>query len=76
MKVGLLWFDSDPKRSLEEKIATAAQRYQVKFGTLPNTCYVNPDTVTEKRLNIGDLEVLAADNVLPNHFLLGVSESF
>lgn len=74
MKVGLLWFDGDPKRSLETKIEAAAQRYQAKFGELPDTCYVNPGTALPSPLHI-DLKVLPSDNMLPDHFLVGVSES-
>jgi hypothetical protein len=37
-----LWFDSDPKRDLAEKVARAADRYRFKFGRRPNLCYVNP----------------------------------
>ena len=32
MDVGLLWYDSDPRRELEEKIGQAAQRYREKYG--------------------------------------------
>lgn len=45
MDVGLLWFDNDAHRGLEEKIGDAARRYQAKFGRLPNLCYVNPQAV-------------------------------
>ncbi|MDY6877345.1 MAG: hypothetical protein SWK90_14235 [Chloroflexota bacterium] len=41
MKVGLLWFDDDGERGLEEKVARAARRYGEKFGRRANVCYVN-----------------------------------
>lgn len=74
MKVGLLWYDDDPKRALEEKIARAVQRYREKFGRLPNTCYVNPATLGEAVPRFGRVRVVAAPNILPHHFWIGVSE--
>ncbi|HID86222.1 MAG TPA: hypothetical protein EYP55_02460 [Anaerolineae bacterium] len=47
MKVGLLWYDDDPKRPFAEKIEAAARRYREKFGVRPNTCYVNPASLPE-----------------------------
>ena len=74
MKTGLLWFDNDPKRPLEEKIQEAAQRYQAKFGAQPNTCYVNSESVAEESKHVGQLQVLGAPFVLPDHFYIGVSK--
>jgi len=41
MNIGLLWFDDDPKKSTECKIAEAAERYQQRFGALPTVCHVH-----------------------------------
>ena len=61
MQVGLLWFDNDPRHGLESKIAEAAHRYSVKFGQLPDTCYVN-----QKELNSQNRVVaLAARSMRP-----------
>lgn len=74
MKQGLLWFDNDPKRSLEDKIARAAERYNQKFGQQPNTCYVNPQMVIDRENDkmTKDVRVVAAQNILPHHFWLGI----
>ena len=32
VKLGWLWFDNDPKTSLEEKMDQAAARYRQRFG--------------------------------------------
>jgi len=74
MKLGLLWYDDDPKRGLEEKIARAAQRYREKFGRMPNTCYVNPAMLGENALASGRVRVVPAENILPHHLWIGVSE--
>ena len=74
MKVGLLWYDDDPKRALEEKIARAAQRYREKFGRRPDICYVNPAMLEEGAPRSGRVRVVTAPNILPHHFWVGVSE--
>ena len=39
---GLLWFDDDPRRPLQEKIANAIERYSERTGWLPTVCETNP----------------------------------
>jgi len=77
MKQGLLWFDNDPRRSLEEKITQAAERYTQKFGQQPNTCYVNPQMVLGKgkRKVVKKVRVVTAQNILLYHFWLGITRS-
>ncbi len=88
MKVGMLWFDDDPKRPLSEKIERAAQRYQEKYGATPNLCYANPRTVGDGestltvRMPAGksgktarQVTLKQARSILPNHFWLGVAEN-
>lgn len=75
MKTGLLWYDSDPKRTLETKVTDGAQRYREKFGASPNACYVNPAALGQVSMRVGSVEVIAAHNILVNHFWIGVSES-
>jgi hypothetical protein len=72
MKEGLLWFDDDPKRSLDEKIVRAATRFQARFGFRPTTCFVNPRDFEGKPAEIAGLQLKTAPNVRPNHFWLGV----
>jgi hypothetical protein len=77
MKQGLLWFDNDPRRSVEEKITQAVERYAQKFGRQPNTCYVNPQMVaaSEEPRVLRKVRVVTAQNILPHHFWLGVARS-
>ena len=74
MREGLLWFD-DTVRSLTDKIARAAERYQLKYGHTPNVCYVHPTMVNTQETQLGALRVLPTRTVLPNHFWLGVLET-
>jgi hypothetical protein len=82
MKTGLLWYDGDPKRSLEDKIERAAGCYHEKYGRWPNTCYVNPQAVSgESGEGSGTacqpencksaIRILSAPNILLHHFWLG-----
>ena len=87
MKSGMLWFDDDPKRSIEEKVERAAMRFREKYGVVPNLCYANPRTVDGGHHAValtrlaGDagkkpfsVLVKQARSILPNHFWLGVSD--
>lgn len=74
MKIGLLWFDNDPKRTLETKISEGAKRYYEKFGLSPNACYVNPASMAQEKAQIGELLVIASQRILLHHFWLGVTE--
>ena len=84
MNVGLLWYDSDSSRTLEDKIGRAAQRYREKYGRWPNTCFVHPKAMVEQaesekriacRLESGQATVLikSAPNILVHHLWLGES---
>jgi hypothetical protein len=70
MKVGLLWYDADPKRACQMKIDDAAERYLEKFGVPPNACHVNP----RDKVSHPWLAVVANKAIRPNHFWLGIDE--
>ncbi len=74
MQEGLLWFDADPKRDLTEKVARAADRYQVKFGRRPNLCYVHTSALELSSVELGGVRVVGAENVLRHHFWIGEEE--
>ena len=85
MDVGLLWYDSDPRRELEDKIGQAARRYREKYGRWPNTCFVHPKTVNgqgdqvlrvacQPRNRKATIRVVSAGNVLLHHYWLGISD--
>jgi hypothetical protein len=83
MDIGLLWYDGDPKRPLEDKIGQAARRYREKYGRWPNTCYVHPQVVTDhlgQELRLAGtrklcekIRVISAPNILLHHYWLGES---
>jgi len=84
MNTGLLWYDSDPRRTLEDKIGRAARRYREKYGRWPNTCYVHPQAIAKPappeessghgiKNARGEIRVLSAPNILLHHLWLGES---
>ncbi len=76
MKTGLLWFDDDPRKELEEKVQRAAVHYERKHGRPPNLCFVHPSALDgdgkQPIRKAGDVEIRTGRSVLPNHFWLGV----
>lgn len=76
MKIGLLWFDDNPDRSLTEKIARAAKRYRQKYGAPPNTCYVHHNELggNGKTAHVANIHVAVLPNVLQHHLWIGVEQ--
>ena len=54
MKTGLLWFDDDPRKQLEEKVLRAATHYGHKYGHSPTLCFVHPNALSADRQAFGD----------------------
>ncbi|MFQ5886790.1 MAG: hypothetical protein ACE5II_06110 [Anaerolineae bacterium] len=82
MRVGLLWFDDDPKKEVSLKAKEAAERYLEKFGRWPNVCYVSPVTLPLPRdaerigiegVHLDGLCVLSSPLILLDHFWVGES---
>jgi hypothetical protein len=74
MEIGWMWFDNDEERTLEEKIQLAVQHYREKFGNAPNTCFVNKNLLAEDEMLCGRVRVVAACNIMPNYFWLGIAD--
>ena len=71
MKVGMLWYDGSDRRPFDAKVQQAVARYEGKYGHKPNLCYVHPSSLRGAKGWKGSIRVMAAENVLPNHFWLG-----
>jgi len=78
MKVGLLWFDDDPCRELEQKVLRAVTHYECKYGRSPDLCFVHPSALGGNGRHpvkqAGGVEIRTGRSVLPHHFWLGVAE--
>jgi hypothetical protein len=75
MKIGMLWFDNNPTRTLAQKIEEAAAYYQKKYGTTPNLAFVHPWMQTPgSSNNVDGIEVKTSKSILPNHIWIGIGE--
>jgi hypothetical protein len=74
MNIGMLWFDDDPRKTLETKIEQAVARYSAKYGRAPNACYVNPTATPANSIHEG-LHIITARTVRPNYLWLGIEDS-
>ncbi len=61
------WYDPDKKKTIEEKIAAAARRYERKHGSLPAIALVNPSQLVE----VEGVDVRPAAHVAPNTVYVG-----
>jgi hypothetical protein len=75
MKIGMLWFDNDPKADLLTKINRAASYYQHKYGQRPDLVFVHPTMLGGATPRSQDnIEVRPNRSVLPNHLWIGIHE--
>jgi hypothetical protein len=72
MKIGMMWLDTDKRRTLEEKVRRAAEYYKDKYGRFPELCLVNEKLIEDEK-KFGRVVVQPAKAVLPGHFWLGMS---
>lgn len=74
MKTGLLWFDSDPRATLAQKVRRAATHYRQKFGRQANICYVHPSHLEGDGREVDGVRVEPLRSVLRHHFWIGEEE--
>ncbi len=67
--IGMLWFDNDPKRSLEEKVEFAAAYYEKKYGRKPTLIAASKKNVTEAT-TVDGIQVKPVTGLLNHHFLV------
>jgi hypothetical protein len=73
LKTGLLWFDDNPNRDLEEKVLRAAAYYERKYGQTPTVCFVNTTAVNGVK-KAGHVQIRGSRSVLAHHFWIGIAE--
>jgi hypothetical protein len=73
MQIGLLWYDDDPRKTLDAKIAQATRRYREKYGRVPNACVVNPAVATGG--HCGGLRLIPTRTIRPNYLWIGVEDA-
>jgi hypothetical protein len=78
MKIGLLWFDNDPKTDLKAKLERAAGYYAKKYGQAPDVSFVHPSLLPAQNSNgtgiraVARIKIEAKREIRPNHFWIGV----
>lgn len=76
MENGMMWFDNDPRKSLEVKVRQAAEYYRNKYGSIPNMCMVNPLSLANAGAQAADsIAIKPLRSVLPGHLWIGREES-
>ena len=70
MKEGMLWYDSQENVDVKDKIISAIEFFESKYGYVPKKCFVNPVTLG-KTINLDEkTEILPNNHVIANHFWL------
>ena len=69
IKIGMLWFANDPKKTLADKVLDAAKYYERKYGISPDLCHVHSSMVDKSNPQI---EIIADDSVQIGHLWIGV----
>jgi hypothetical protein len=75
MGTGMLWFDDNPDLDNAAKIRRAELYYLKKYGQKPDVCFVHPSMAGSLTTWSFDMEIQAIQNILPNHFWLGMREN-
>jgi hypothetical protein len=75
MDIGMLWYDDDSKRHLDEKVARAVAFYRAKYGVQPTECYVHPGLLpVDQQAMAAGVRVRGNRTVIKNHLWLGVGD--
>ena len=75
MDIGMLWYDDDTKRQLDEKVARAVEHYRKKDGATPTVCFVHPSLLPHGPETAAGIPLRPAKTVMINHFWLGVADA-
>lgn len=79
MRIGILWFNNDQKKSVYDRADGGGAYYHTKYGEFPAICYVHPSMLPEfnqfqKNFTDAGIEMRVNRSILPNHFWLGFAE--
>lgn len=68
------WYDPDKKRPAAEKLAEAIERYEEKFGSVPEVCLTSAADAAELA-GKADLPVRAVTFISRHTFYVGVEDA-
>jgi hypothetical protein len=64
------WYDADKKKTPEQKLIAAIERYEMKWGRKPQVALVNAADIVE----LPGIAIRAAAHVPPSTFFVGEDE--
>jgi len=70
MLEGMLWFDNNPAKAIEQKVREARERYDLKFGGGADCCMVAPDMLGGE-LQVDTVKVMVWRGMTPGHLWIG-----
>lgn len=73
MQVGLMWYDDDPRKTLDAKIEQAAARYHEKYGNAPTACFVSAASGLAGGVR-GGVRVAPLRTLRANYLWIGVED--
>ena len=75
MKIGMLWFDNDPRTTFGMKIRAAGDYYRHKYHQEPRVCFVNPQAEKDiASADTGGITVKVHRSILPYNFWIGCGD--
>lgn len=70
-----VWYDDNPKKTVNAKIDEAVLRYKQKFGKAPSICKLNEkmqgEDVNLSENQVAGVKVQPAKNIPQNYFWIG-----
>ncbi|MDK2982296.1 MAG: hypothetical protein PWQ55_2643 [Chloroflexota bacterium] len=73
MNNGMLWYDNQTKKPVEDRIQKAVEYFTFKYGHPPFCCFVHPDMLAEPIQLDESIKVIPNQRVLKNHIWLEIS---
>ena len=70
MQEGMLWYDSNLKSTVEDRLNQAIDYFITKNGRPPLQCYVNPGLIESPITLSNTIKVVPNERILKNHFWL------
>lgn len=75
MKIGMLWFDNDPRTDLFGRVQRAVDYYLQKYERMPDRCYLHPSEIPEEGSHLmGPVQLVPSENIRRNHLWIGCQE--
>lgn len=71
MNIGMLWYDGDHKKTLQERIESGVRYYVKKYGKMPEICLVNPK---DGIVQVPNIKVRSYVSIPAGHMWIGQEE--